>query len=150
MKKFAWRLQKVLEINQKRQQAKKAELFRLTEKLTLARANMFTQKRILQSLINDVTKKAPTERICHQQLLLKSTKKNDELIKKYSDEVHQLELDQQKLTAEYLKIRRFTEALEKLRERDKQKFIAEQEKIEQKEIDEHTSMRFAKQLIKHS
>ena len=148
MKKFVWRLQKVLEINQKRQQAKRTELFRLTEKLTLTRANMFTQKRILQDLINEVAKLKPAERLARQQLLIKSTRKNDELIKKYSDEVNQLELDRKKLTEEFLKIKRFTEALEKLREKNKKEYIAEQEKIEQKELDEHTSTRFAKEAVK--
>ena len=146
MKKFVWRLQKVLEINEKRQQAKKAELFRITEKLAIARANMLAQQRILQDLIEDVAKQNPAERLDKQQLLLKSTKKNDELIRKYEDEIRQLEMDQKQLIAEFLKIKRFTESLKNLREQDKQKFIIEQEKLEQKEMDEHTSMRFAGRL----
>jgi len=147
MKKFVWRLQKVLEVNQKRQQAKRAELFKTTEKLALARANLLAQKRILQDLIENVTQQNPADRLCRQQLLLKSTGKNDEIIKKYKDEIQQLELDRKRLTAEFLKIKRFAEALEKLREQDKRQFIAEQEKLEQKEMDEHTSMRFAGRLI---
>ncbi len=146
MKKFVWRLQKVLEINEKRQQAKKAELFKVTEKLALARANLLAQQRILQDLIEDVAKQKPAERLDKQHLLLKSTKKNDELIRKYEDEIRQLEMDQKRLTAEFLKIKRFTESLKNLREQDKQKFIHEQEKLEQKEMDEHTSIRFAGRL----
>jgi flagellar FliJ protein len=146
MKKFVWRLQKVLEVNQKRQQAKKAELFKTTEKLALARANMLAQQRILQDLIENIAKQSPAERLDRQQLLLKSTKKNDELIRKYEDEIRQLEMDQKRLTTEFLKIKRFTESLENLREQDKSKFIAEQEKLEQKEMDEHASMRFAGRL----
>jgi flagellar biosynthesis chaperone FliJ len=146
MKKFVWRLQKVLEINEKRQQVKKAELFRITEKLALARANLLAQQRILQDLIEDVAKLKPSERLNRQQLLLKSTKKNDELIREYEDEIRQLEMDQKRLTDEFLKIKRFTESLKNLREQDKQKFIIEQEKLEQKEMDEHTSMRFAGRL----
>ena len=146
MKKFVWRLQKVLEVNEKRQQAKKAELFKITEKLAIARANLLAQQRILQDLIEDVAKIKPTERIDKQQLLLKSTKKNDDLIREYEDQIRQLEMDQKRLTDEFLKIKKFTESLKKLREQDKQKFILEQEKIEQKEMDEHTSMRFAGRL----
>ena len=147
MKKFVWRLQKVLEVNEKRQQAKRVELFKVTEKLALARASLLAQQRILQDLIETVAKLDPASRLDSQQLLLKSTKKNDELIKKYKDEIRQLELDQKRITAEFLKIKRFTEALEKLREQDKREFIAEQEKLEQKEMDEHTSIRFAGKLI---
>jgi len=150
MKKFVWRLQKVLEINQKRQQAKKAELFKITQKLALARASLLAQQRILQDLIENVAKQCPAERLDRQQLLLRSTKKNDELIRKYEDEIRQFEMDQKRLTEEYLKIKRFNESLENLREQDKSKFIAEQEKLEQKEMDEHTSMRFASRLINNT
>jgi flagellar biosynthesis chaperone FliJ len=150
MKKFVWRLQKVLEINEKRQQAKKAELLRITEKLALARANLLAQQRILQDLIENVAKLKPAERLDRQQLLLKSTKKNDELIREYEDQIRQLEMDQKRLTDEFLKIKRFTESLKNLREQDKQKFIIEQEKLEQKEMDEHTSMRFAGRLTQNT
>lgn len=146
MKKFVWRLQKVLEVNEKRQQAKKAELFKITEKLALARANLLAQQRILQNLIEEIAALKPAERVNKQQLLLKSTKKNDELIRKYEDQIRQLEMDQKKLTDEFLKIKRFTESLKNLREQDRQKFIIEQEKLEQKEMDEHTSIRFAGRL----
>ena len=147
MKRFVWRLQKVLEINQKRQQAKKAELMKIIQKLDLARANLLAQQRILQDLIESVARQSLAQRLDRQQLLLKSTKKNDELIKKQKDQVRRLELDRKQATAEFLKIKRFTEGLENLREQDKRRFIAEQERLEQKEMDEHTSMRFADKLI---
>jgi flagellar export protein FliJ len=148
MKKFLWRLQKVLDVNLKRQQAKRIELFKVSEKLVMARTNLLAQRRILQGLIENVAKKAITERMSHQELLLKSTKRNDELIKKYEDEIRRLELERKKLTEEFMKLRRSTKAMEKLREKNKQQFIAEQEKLEQKEMDEHTSMRFAGELIR--
>ena len=146
MKRFVWRLQKVLEINQKRQQAKKAELMKIIQKLALARANLLAQQRILQDLIESVARQSPAQRLGRQQLLLKSTKKNDELIKKHKDQIRRLELDRKQATAEFLKIKRFTEGLENVREQDKRRFIAEQERLEQKEMDEHTSMRFADKL----
>jgi flagellar biosynthesis chaperone FliJ len=147
MKRFVWRLQKVLEINEKRQQAKRAELLKITEKLALARANLLAQQRILQDLIESIARLRPAERLSRQQLLLASTKKNDEQIKKYRQQIKQLELEQKQTTAEFLKLKRFTEGLEKLREKDKRRFIHEQEKLEQKEIDEHTSVRFADKLM---
>jgi len=147
MKRFVWRLQKVLEINQKRQQAKKAELMKIIQKLALARANLLAQQRILQDLIESVARQSPAQRLGRQQLLLKSTKKNDELIKKHKDQIRRLELDRKQATAEFLKIKRFTEGLENVREQDKRRFIAEQERLEQKEMDEHTSMRFADKLM---
>lgn len=148
MKRFAWRLQKVLEVNQKRQQAKRAELLKITEKLALARANLLAQQRILQDLIESVGRQTPAKRLGQQQLLLKSTKKNDELIKKYKDQIRRLEVEQKQVTAEFLKIKRFAEGLENLRERDRRRFITEQERLEQKEMDEHTSMRFAGRLMR--
>ncbi|MFA5423432.1 MAG: flagellar export protein FliJ [Phycisphaerae bacterium] len=144
MRKFVWRLQKVLDVNEKKQQAKQVELFQVTEKLALTRANLFAQKRMLRDLIEKVAADKDENRFHRQQLLLKSTKHNDELIKKHEQEIVRLEQLRKQLMEEFLKLKKSTEALEKLREQHKRKFIAEQEKLEQKESDEHTSMRFAR------
>lgn len=146
MRKFVWRLQKVLDVNEKKQQAKQVELFQVTEKLALTRANLLAQKRMLRDLIEKVAADNDENRFSRQQLLLKSTRHNDELIKKHEQEIVRLEQLRKQLMEEFLKLKKSTEALEKLREQHKRKFIADQEKLEQKESDEHTSMRFARLL----
>ena len=60
--------------------------------------------------------------------------------------VDELETKQKEKIAEVLKIRRFKEALERLREQAKKKFIEEQEKLEQKQLDEMATLSFAREM----
>ena len=51
---------------------------------------------------------------------------------------------QKQKIAEVLKVRRFKEGLEKLRAEAKTRFIKEQEKLEQRELDESATVGFAR------
>ncbi len=146
MKKFTWRLQRVLDLKQKQQQAKKSELLKITEQLAVTRTILLAQKRILADAIENVAKNEPRERLTRQPLLLQSSRQNDKLIKKLLEKVAELQKKQHEATVEFLKLKRAAEAMEKLRERTKQKFIAQQEKIDQKEMDERTTLRFARKM----
>ena len=144
MKRFEWRLQRVLDVRAKQEQIKKIELLRLTERLTEKRSELFTQKRILQDIITALSSKDPRERLSEQEFFLKHSTTTDNLIRKLEEQIRQLESEQRRTIAELLKLKRFREGLEKLRAQAKANFIKEQEKIEQKELDEMAVVGFAR------
>ena len=143
MKRFVWRLQQVLDIKAKEEQVKKAELFQLTEKVARKRGELLIRQKILKDVILSIAVKEPLTRLNEQQLFLKYSAASDEKIKKLQNEIRRLESQQKDKIAEVVKIRRFKEGLEKLRDEAKKRFIKEQEKIEQKELDEGATIRFA-------
>jgi len=147
MKRFVWRLQRVLDIKTKEEQTKKTELLRLSEELAEARLNMLAQQRILKDIMADIKAKEPSGRLYEQELFLRHSPINDEQIKMLEDKVNELEKQQSEKIAEVLKVRRFKEGLEKLRSETKMQFIKEQEKFEQKEQDEMSSIRFSRNII---
>ena len=147
MKRFAWRLQRVLDIKGKEEQIKRAELLGVTEKLAQTRGGLAMQKRLLKNIIDGLTEEHPGKRLANQALFLKSSATNDALIKKLESRIRQLEIQQKEKIAEVLKVRRFKEGLEKLRVEAKSQFIREQEKIEQKEADEMVTTGFARKII---
>ena len=102
------------------------------------------RKRILRDIAAGIAKKEPQKRLHEQQLFLKFSTTNDELIKKLQSEICELESQQRKKITEALKARRFKEGLEKLREEAKRQFIADQEKLEQKESDERAGVSFVR------
>lgn len=144
MKRFVWRLQRVLDIKIKVEQAKKAELAELTEKLTKTQSEVLTQKMILTNLINDLKNQEPSKRLAKQELFLKYMSTNDAMIKKLQVSAKKLESAQKQKIAEVLDIKRFRESLEKLRAEAKTQFIKEQEKLEQKDMDERATLSFAR------
>ena len=144
MKRFVWRLQRVLDIRKKEEQKTRAELLVLTERLAQTRGELLMQQKMLEDIINALTGENPKKRLGKQEFFLKFSAASDEQIKKLEDKVNELESRQRDKIAEVLKVRRFKEGLEKLRTEAKMRFIKEQEKLEQKQLDEGATVSFVR------
>jgi len=147
MKKFVWRLQRVLDIKIKEEQIKRMELLEITRKLTQAQSELLMQKRILSESINSLSEEHPKKRLDRQELFLKCSAVNDELIRKLKKKASEIEKQQKEKIGEVLKIKQFRKSLERLREETKTQFIKDQEKLEQRDSDEMTTMRFSRKII---
>jgi flagellar biosynthesis chaperone FliJ len=147
MKRFAWRLQRVLEIKKKEEQKERAELLRLTERLAGRRGELVMRQMMLRDVIDGLAAVDPKKRLGEQEFFLRHAGTSDEHIRKLKDRVSELELQQKQKIAEVLKIRRLKEGLEKLRDEAKRQFIAEQEKFEQKELDEMATVSFVRKAL---
>ena len=144
MKRFVWRLQRVLDIRKKEEQKARAELLELTERLAQTRGELLMQQKMLEDIINALTGENLKKRLGKQEFFLKFSAASDEQIKKLKDKVNELELQQRDKIAEVLKLRRFKEGLERLRTETKMQFIKEQEKLEQKQLDEVATVSFVR------
>jgi flagellar FliJ protein len=144
MKRFVWRLQRVLDIRKKEKQKARAELLELTERLAQTRGELLMQQKMLEDIIYGLTGENPKKRLGKQEFFLKFSAASDEQIKKLEDKVNELESQQRDKIAEVLKLRKFTEGLEKLRTEAKMRFIKEQEKLEQKQLDEVATVSFVR------
>ena len=79
-----------------------------------------------------------------QEFFLRRAAFDDEQIRKLKEEIAALEIRHKEKTAEVLAVRRFKEGLEKLRAQAKEEYIREQERLEQKELDERSAIVFAR------
>lgn len=147
MKRFVWRLQTVLDIKTKEEEARRTELLKIIEKLAEAQGELLSQQRILEDIISVITGKKSQERLGEQEFFLKCSVTSDELIKKLKNKVIELKSQQREKIAEVLKVRRLKEGLEKLRAEVKKEFIREQEKLEQKEQDEGAIISFSRKKL---
>ena len=147
MKRFVWRLQRVLEIKKKQEQKTRAELFELTERLAQTRGELLARQKMLESIIEGLNQRNPKKRLGEQEFFLRYSSASDEQIKKLKDMVNELESQQREKIAEVLKVRRFKEGLERLRVEAKIQFIKEQEKLEQKELDEGATISFVRKSL---
>ena len=147
MKRFVWRLQRVLDIKIKEEQVKRAELLEITEKLTRAQTEFFMQKRILADTINNLSQQQPKQRLDRQELFLKSAAINDELIRKLGKKVVEIEKQQKEKISEVMRIKQFRKSLERLREETKLQFIKEQEKLDQKDADDLTTISYSRRIM---
>jgi flagellar FliJ protein len=145
MRRFAWRLQRVLDVKAKQEQIKTQELFVITEKLAQTRSNLLAQQQILRDILESIANEKPEDRLGKQAFFLRNSAATDELIKKLQANVCELEVKQKEKVAEVLKLRRFKESLERLREQAQKKYIEAEEKLEQKQLDETSTLRFTRE-----
>ena len=143
MKRFVWRLQRVLDIRKKGEKKKRTELLDITEKLAAARGEILIKKRILENIVQNISKDKSNQRLAKQEFFLTYSKTNNEYIQKLNKKIRELESQQKEKIAELLKIRKLREGLERLRAEAKTQYIWKQERLEQKEIDEGANISFA-------
>ncbi len=146
MKRFVWRLQKVLDIKTKEEQVKQMELFRLTETLAEKRSNLLLRQQMLREIMGRIGRDKTARRVETQEFFLRHAATNDRIIAELREQIKTLETQRQEKTAEVLAAKRFREGLEKLREEAKREFIQEQEKLEQREMDDRTTVAFARNV----
>ena len=144
MKRFVWRLQRVLDIRTKEEQKARAELLKLTGKLAETRSELLTWRKMLEEIINGLSVGNPKKRLGRQEFFLRYSAASDEQIKKLENMVTELESKQREKIAEVLKLKRFKEGLEKLRVEAKIQFINEQEKLDQQQLDEGATVLFVR------
>ena len=144
MKRFVWRLQRVLDIRIKEEQKARAELLKLTEKLAETQSALLAWRKMLEQIINGLTLENPKKRLGRQEFFLRYSAESDERINTLEKKVKELESKQRDKISEVLKLRRLKEGLEKLRAETKMQFIKEQEKLEQKQLDEGATVLFVR------
>ncbi|MCP4613802.1 MAG: hypothetical protein GY845_34365 [Planctomycetes bacterium] len=144
MKRFVWRLQRVLDIRTKEEQKARAELLKLTKKLAETKSELLTWRKMLEEIIKGLAARNPKKRLGRQEFFLRYSAASDEQIKKLENMVTELESKQREKIAEVLKLRRFKEGLEKLRVEAKIQFINEQEKLDQQQLDEGATVLFVR------
>jgi len=144
MTRFVWRLQKVLDVKGKQEEIKRIELFRLTERLAQKRTELLMCQRVLQDIMDSITRDKSPQRLTTQEFFLKQAATNDERIRGLKTEIAELETRQKEKTAELLAVRKSREGLERLRAEAREQFIREQEKLEQKELDDRSTVAFAR------
>jgi len=144
MRRFVWRLQRVLDIKEKEEQRARGELFELAEMLAETRGRLLTRQKMLEDIIRGLTEENPAVRLGKQEFFLRYSATSDEQIQKLKDTIRALELQQREKVAEVLKVRTSKEGLERLRLETKKQFIEEQERLEQKELDERAGVSFVR------
>ena len=144
MKRFVWRLQRVLDIKVKEEQVRQMELFRLTETLAERQSELLMRQQVLREIMGEITRDKSAKRLGTQEFFLQHATTNDQCIEKLREQIKELEVQRQHKMTEVLAAKRFREGLEKLREEAKVQFIQEQEKLEQKDMDDQATVAFAR------
>jgi flagellar biosynthesis chaperone FliJ len=144
MARFVWRLQKVLDVKDKIEQVKRAELLRIAEQIAQTRAALLNQQRILKDALEQLARLDPCQRLGQQEFFLRYVSVNDEKIEEFKARIRDLESAHRRKAAEIMEVRRAKEGLERLKEKARQRFIQDQDRLEQKDFDDRASTAFVR------
>jgi flagellar protein FliJ len=144
MKRFEWRLQRVLDLKEKTEKVKRAELLKLAEEIAQARVRVMNEQRKQREQMAAIAQERSGQRISRQAAFLTFSAFDDERIATQRNQIRQLEAVQEKKTQELIKLRQAKEGLEKLRAEAEETYMADQERAEQREMDEHAGVAFAR------
>jgi flagellar biosynthesis chaperone FliJ len=147
MKKFVWRLQRVLELKARQEEMLKAELMLLGQKLASARFELLSRKNRRDTVLADVSSLEPARRLERQKTLFNDLSFLDEQIAKAQVSIRELESKRKTKMQEVLAARRFRMSLEKLRESAKDDYNVDFKRFEQDMLDETASMALARDLV---
>ena len=146
MAKFVWRLQRVLEVKKKQEQAVRMEVLHLAEQVAQLRCQLLMQKQNLKNMLETVAETPPAERMNQQALVMNYAKGSQIRIKAMEDQVQALSVQKQEKTKELRVLKQTTEGLGRLKSNAKQQFIKDENRKEQKMADELTLAKHARYL----
>ena len=150
MKKFAWRLQRLLDIKIRQEDAIRAELVAITEQAVAVRSQVMIRKTVLRQMLAELAKKDAKQRLSEQEFFLRYAHVSDDAIKKLELRLSELEKVRQRKIKEVMKVRRFRKGLERLRAEAKAEFMREEQRYELKESDEKSTVSFARKILRYT
>jgi flagellar FliJ protein len=147
MKRFKWKLQRLLDVKARQEELKKAQLLVLIQNIAQIRQNLLMRQAKLRQMFAELAQEKVSEQLQRQQLFLTAVKFADEQIKMLKKQLEELEMQRTAVMAEVLELRRFRKSLEKLRTIAKEEYDMETKKIEQQFLDETAGIAFARTML---
>ncbi len=147
MARFFWRLQRVLDIREKQEQALRSALMMLSERMMLLRQEIMVIRARIHTALEELGNKDAAERLLSQQIFMKYSEYSENEINFLKAELSEVDKQRKEKMNEILEKRKLIKMLEKLKAKAKEEFLAESAHIEQKEIDEFTNNRYRAPMI---
>jgi flagellar export protein FliJ len=147
MKRFVWRLQRLLDLKTKQQDLLRTELMSLGERIAQIRAGILIHKAEIRSRLADLRQLPAVERPARQQIFLQFVHVLDSRIRSMEQNAAVLEEQRKQKIKELMEIRKNQKSLENLRERAREAYHQQQETAQQKETDEISSTTYARRIL---
>ena len=144
MKRFQWRLQRVLDITERREQVVRGELFALAGALTRVRQEIIRRQVLLRTVLEELARKGLAERIAQQILFFQQSASVTREIDRLKAELAKLEAERAEKTAVFMRLRGQRQTLERLRAEARERHRREEDKREQAQFDETAHIAFAR------
>ncbi|MBN1125635.1 MAG: hypothetical protein JXA82_11550 [Sedimentisphaerales bacterium] len=147
MRRFVWRLQRLLDTKGKQEDALRAELVAVTEQVVAVRGQIMLLRATLRRLLSDLQDGKNKQWLFQKRLVLDHSQVTELNIRALDKKLYELEQSRKQKIKEVMEVRKFRKSLEKLRTKAYEKHKQEEEKKEQNELDERISISFAREIL---
>lgn len=147
MLKFEWRLQKLLDLKLKQEQALRAELIAVTEQAVALRGQILMERTLLRQRLSEAERLPAVERMARQEFVLHYSQVTETAIRGMEQKLDELEMVRRNKIQEILTVRKFRKGLEKLRARAQEEFELEQQRQDQKQTDDRNTIGYARRIM---
>lgn len=144
MKRFQWRLQRLLDITEQREQVARAELFRIAQQILAVCQEIVERQTVVRMILADLAARDLIERLDDQTVVLTCSAAEQRVIERLRGQQSELEAERETRMSEFLRIRSTRRTLERLREEARQEHLRDEARREQKQFDETAHMAFAR------
>ncbi len=140
MKKFVWKLQQMLTLKEKQENALRADIVALTEQTMVVKGRIRAMQMRLRVHQQEIQSLPEEQRIAAQALYLQQAPVADAVLRQLAEQARALEQQRRRKLDDYLQVRKFRKGLERLREKARQRYQYEMLLEEQKQADDYTHL----------
>ena len=147
MKRFAWPLQRLLDVTEQRERAQRAEMQVLAREMARLRQDAVAHRAAVRALIAELSGLGLPERLSRNVDFVRCCQAHDRQVEQLESRIAALAVKREELMRVLIKTRKSRETLERLREEARQEHLREQTKLEQVQFDETAHTAKARKLI---
>jgi hypothetical protein len=144
MKRFRWRLQRVLSITEQREEALRNDVAALGRRILAVNQEILARREAVRVLLDELGRRPLAQRMGEQTLVLACASVERRVIQALQARQKDLEAQRAAKMEQYVQMRQARQTLERLREEARQRYLAEQNRLEQAQFDESAHVAFAR------
>ncbi len=144
MKRFTWKLQRVLDITARREDVLRGELVALTQALVRVREELAARHAVVRTILAELGRRDLAARLAEQRILMDAAAVEERHLARLRGRIDALEAERDEKQAAFLRTRSTRRTLERLREEARQAHAREAARREQTRFDETAHLAFAR------
>jgi len=144
VKRFGWRLQKLLDVKAQREGALRSELAMLTQRIARLGQDIIDLRRALGGAMARLAAGELTERIAVREVFVEHARRVERRVEGIHTEIGEITGQRTERTAEFMKLRAERQTLEKMRTEAHRRHVRLQTAEEQKQLDETSQIKFTR------
>jgi hypothetical protein len=144
VKRFTWRLQRVLDITEQREGVLRQELLVLAHRIIAVRQEILLRQASVRGLLDDLGRRVFAERLPRQLVVMACAAAEERLLERLRVRQAALEVARSAKSDQFLRVRGTRRTLERLREEARLKYLREMDRQEQTQLDETFHISFAR------